>query len=178
MKIETTDNNCIFARLSSEDLDSFKLTYDELRFSNEKAREILNRILNEAQNEIGIGFEEAKRLKIEVLPDCTGGCLIMFLPCTDEVSDTVIYETESIDNLLDAASVLKKEQLFPKESGLYENDGVYRLTVTEENEKISRILGEYLNPVYSDGLLLLRTEEVFGCVMKEDALKKLSGAIS
>lgn len=178
MKIETTDNNCILARLSSEDLDSLELTYDELRFSNEKAREALQKILDEAQTEIGNCFDEAKKLKIEVLPDCSGGCLIMFLPCCEEDTNTAVYETESIDNLLDLAAVLKSENLLPENSGLYEKDGIYRLTVTDISERVGLLLSEYLTSVYSDGLLLSRTQEAFRCVYNRNALKILGGAFS
>ncbi|MGN1195368.1 MAG: adaptor protein MecA [Acutalibacteraceae bacterium] len=178
MKIETTDNNCILARLSSEDLDLFELTCDELSFSNEKARQILHKILDEAQTETGNSFDEAKKLKIEVLPDCSGGCLIMLLPCCEEETNTAVYETGSIDNLLDAAAVLKSENLVPENSGLYEKDGVYRLTVTDASERIAFLLNEYLTSVYSDGLLLLRTQEAFNCIYKKNALKILGGAFS
>ena len=41
MKTETTDNNCILARLSARELESFELTCDELRSSSERAREVL-----------------------------------------------------------------------------------------------------------------------------------------
>lgn len=178
MKIETTDNNCILARLSSEDLDSFELTCDELRFSNEKAREVLHKILDEAQAETGSSFDEARKLKIEVLPDCSGGCLIMLLPCSEEDTNTAVYETDEIDNLLDAAAVLKSENIVPENSGLYEKDGIYRLTVTDIGERAGLLLGEYLTSVYSDSLLLSRTQEAFHCVCRQDALKILGGAFS
>ena len=178
MKIETTDNNCILARLSSEELDSFELTCDELSFSNEKAREVLHKILDEAQAEAGDRFGEMKKLKIEVLPDCSGGCLIMFLPCPAEEAEFSVYETEKIDNLLDAVSVLRKESLFYEDSGLYEKDGIYRLTLTDAGEKTKWILNEYLNPLFSDGLLVFRTQESFRCIYHKDALKILCGAFS
>lgn len=174
MKIETTEN-CILARLSSEELASFRLTFDELNSSSEKAREALKKILEEVQAETGGNPEQSGRLKVEVLPDCSGGCLIMFLPLNDAYTETSVFETADSDALLDLILVLRNEKNLSVKSALYEKNGIYRLTVCGESERLSRLLKEYLMPVFSDGAEQERTEEAFRCLFKEHALEILCG---
>lgn len=174
MKIETTEN-CILARLSSEELASFRITFDELNSSSEKAREALKRILDEVQTETGGNPEQSGRLKVEVLPDCSGGCLIMFLPLNDAYTETSVFETADSDALLDLILVLRNEKNLSVKSALYEKNGIYRLTVCGESERLSRLLKEYLAPVFSDGAEQERTEEAFRCLFKEHALEILCG---
>lgn len=178
MKIETTDNNCILARLSARELESFELTCDELNSSNERAREVLKIILDEVQTETGNRLDHTNRLKVEVLPDCSGGCLVMFLPLNEEYSETSVFETADADALLDLILALRKEESFGTASALFEKDGVYRLTVSGAGERLSRILKEYLAPVFSDEIEHERTGEAFRCLMKEHALEILCGTLS
>ena len=178
MKIETTDNNCILARLSARELESFELTCDELRSSSERAREVLKKILDEVQTETGSLPERANRLNVEVLPDCSGGCLIMFLPMNEECSETSIFETADADALLDLILALRKEKNFRTASALFEKDGIYRLTVRGASERLNRLLKEYLAPVFSDGMEHERTDEAFRCLMKDHALEILCGTFS
>ena len=177
MKIETTDN-CILARLSSEELDSFMLTCDELNSSDERAKKVLKIILDEIQAETGNSLTLSGGLKIEVLPDCSGGCLVLFMPLHEEDAETSVYETADIDNLLDLILVLRKEKELAEKSELFEKDGLYRLTVCGESKRLSRILNEYLSPVFSDITEPERTEETFRCIMKNNALEILCGTFS
>lgn len=176
MKFETTDN-CILARLSTEDMALYELTCDDLRFANEKSRAVISRILDEAANEIKNSLDDVKKMKIEVLPDCSGGCLIMFLPCCEDEDETAVYETESIDALLDLAFVLKAENTVPEISDLYEKDGLYRLTVKGASERAGYMLGEYLTQIDADGLTQARLREAFRCIAEKNALKILGGTL-
>lgn len=177
MKFETTDN-CILARLSREDMAYYELTCDDFRYAGEKTQAVITRILNEADKNIKNSLNEIKKMKIEVLPDCSGGCLIMFLPCGEQAHEFAVYETTSIDDLLDLAFVLKAENTVPEFSDLYEKDGLYRLTVKGASERAGFLLGEYLTPLEADVLTQTRLRETFRCIAQEDALKILGGALS
>lgn len=175
MKIETTDNNCILARLSREELASFSLTCEELICCDEKAQEAVKKILDRVRTETGNRLTPTNKLKIEILPDCSGGCLVMLLPLEEKDNEIFIFETERTDDLLDLILVLRKEKNLHAPSKLFEKDGTYRLTVPKEHKRLNRIMKEYLTPVFSDGTEEIRTEETFRCLFNGNALEILCG---
>lgn len=178
MKIEATDKNCILARLSGEDLDLLELTYDELDYANEKARKALRHILDMASEQTGSALNRAKKLKIDVLPDFLGGCLIMFSSPDSEKSEACFFLTESIDSLLDLAKAAKSLNITAPQSALYKAGESYRLEVRGVSESLKHLLNEFLLTQHCGGECLKGTAQAWECIIEKDALKILGGALS
>ncbi|MCM1363806.1 MAG: adaptor protein MecA [Faecalibacterium sp.] len=178
MKFESTCKNCILAELSNEDLELLKLSYDELDYSDEHVRDTIHRILDEASAETGIMLNRENEIRIDVMPDLIGGCLIIFSKNdeTEYVNSSVsIFETDDFNNILDMVRVLKSTVDMATESVLYQKDEKYRLIVKNCDERLSLLLGEYMNLEDSDSLSEQRTREYWNCIIAHDALKVLCG---
>ncbi|MCM1544131.1 MAG: adaptor protein MecA [Ruminococcus sp.] len=179
MKFESTCQNCILAELSTEDLKLFKLTYDEIDYSDERVRDTLRMILDEASEETGVMLNRENEIRIDVMPDLIGGCLIIFSKNESNESEMhngkQIYETDDFNNILDLAVMLKKSDFLAPDCALYRNEDDFRLIVESCNEKSRLILGEYLNKIEDEILSEERTKEYWSCLIEKDALKILCG---
>lgn len=178
MKFESTCKNCILAELSNEDLELLKLSYDELDYSDERVRTTLRQILDEASAETGIMLNHENEIRIDVMPDLIGGCLIIFSK-NDEIIDTkskvMIFETDDFNNILDFVSILKNTAYSAGESSLHQSQNSYRLIVKNCDDKLPLILSEYMSSVDYDALTEQRTWEYWTCLVEKDALKILCG---
>lgn len=178
MRFESTCENCILAELSNEDLELLKLTYDELDYSNERVRDTLKYILDEASAETGIMLSSENEIRIDVMPDLIGGCLIIFSKEKENItteSETVVYESFGFNNILDCARTLKAAQCKISESALYQKEDKFRLIINGCSEKAEIILNEYLDQSECNEIEEQRTKEYWKCLIASDALKVLCG---
>lgn len=179
MKFESTCENCILAELSNEDLELLRLTYEEIDYSDERVRDTLRFILDEASAETGIMLNRENEIRIDVMPDLIGGCLIIFSKDSNDEpemkSGAMIWDTDDFDNIIDAARALKSVGCADSDCALYKSDSEFRLILKSCDEKAKFILSEYLNQAEDESLIEEKTQEYWRCLIEKDALKVLCG---
>ena len=181
MDFKKTNEKCVLANLTGEDMTSFGLTYDEIDYCNEKTRCALKDILSKAQSETG--FESCSRLRIDVMPGEPDGCMILFTDIggfdeLDFSDEQIVFESESFNNIADCAAVLSSLEITVAQSSLYGNENAFRLIVKGADERTISLICEYTQLCRSDSISVARTKEAMNCLIENNALEVLCGKIA
>lgn len=173
MKIEVADGTCVLVELTKEDMQAYGITYDDIITHAKKAECALCDILCALKEEKDDGLCAAKYLKAEFLPGVKGGCLVILKALREEKSDYRLFETESIDALLDCAKAFVNTAL--PDSSLFYDGTTYRLLVNEEALVLGSTVHEFLEEVFTDSREVERTKEYMSCILESRALEILAG---
>ncbi len=178
MDFKKTNEKCILAFLTDDDMISFGLTYDEIDYCNEKTRSALKYILKKAKAETDFSF--CSRLRIDVLPAENDGCMILFTD-VEGIEDSeiqkrqIVFECENFNNAADCAQALSRLEIAVPESSFYAGKDIFRLIVTGAEDRTISLIGEFMDICPSDELEAARTKETMRCLIETDALKILCG---
>ena len=177
MKISCTSAEVIIIEFTKDELSGCHLTYEKLRDSQAKSKAAICRIIEETQKISGESILISPETRIDILPDGEGGCIIVLNSRQEkkEFESVRIYESDSIDALLDFASVTGKEEWV--KSSLFEKDGTYRLLIDGE-KKIHSLCTEFFDCCGNTDSALKETEVFYSCIIPEKALKILGGFAS
>ena len=141
MKIDATAHNTIVVELSASDMKELEITYDEMDYSNIETRRVIWTLLDKARRALGRDIDPSGELEVDVLPDGSDGCVVLFTVNEQKASAdyaeknsgcNFIFETNDTGNLIDCA-----QQLYSLEdissSELYTLKGSYRLILGVKN---------------------------------------------
>ncbi len=104
MKIELATAHQILVELDRADLCAYRLTVEQLDAMRENTRQILQRILLAAADETGHVYRLRQYSNVDVLPDKTGGCLLIISDYEKRRQPAALcFETERYDALVDLA---------------------------------------------------------------------------
>lgn len=178
MEFELTEKNCIIAVLSSQDLYSMGLCYNDIDYSNEKTRIALGDILSKGKMYMGDAEGFLKKIRIDVLPREDNGCVIFFTDLEKDSEDTppninVFFSSKSFDSVLDLAKALNGISCREHESSLYKGGETYYLRVQNPSDAALSVCAEFMLICPNEGLLFERIKEISVCLIKSDALKVL-----
>lgn len=178
MDFKKTNEKCILAFLTDDDMTSFGLTYDELDYCNEKTRSALKYILKKAKDETDFSF--CSRLRIDVMPGENDGCMILFsdIEGIEEAvyrEEQIVFECDNFNAAVDCAKVLSSLEIAVPESSFYEGHDIFRLIVAGADDRTISLIGEFMDILQSDESEAARTEETMRCLIEKDALKILCG---
>ncbi len=181
MDFKMTNEKSVLAFLTKDDMTAYGLTYEELDYCNEKSRVVLKEILSAAKTETA--FENCSRLRIDVMPGESDGCMILFTDLEESESknrtqEKNLFESESFDDILDCAATLGMLEMTAPESALFGDENGCRLIVRGANERVLSLIGEYLSLCISDETEIARTKETMKCLIEKNALEILCGKIS
>ena len=122
--------------LSSAELDSYGITYEEIDYGNIQTRRLLWLLRQEVQKKYNYSIRLSGRVLIEVMKDTEGGIRICFSSLSSDSDDVsslkqliksssspVIAEFSDIEEMLQAVSLLDGKL----KSSLYEKNGKYRM---------------------------------------------------
>ena len=187
MKIEAHEENQIIIELNAEDMSALNITYEEMDYSNIETRRVVWTLLDKAGHVLNRDIDPSGKMIIEAVPSRSGGCILKFTLCHSETSEKIrcvhihkegyqtVYEFSSLDDIMDAAVCSTK--VLRGESEVYEKSGKYRLIFRCESgeTKCSALLCEFGREIGSGDLIAARTREHWRCIIKSNALQKLSG---
>ena len=178
MDFKKTNEKCILAFLTDDDMTSFGLTYDELDYCNEKTRSALKYILKKAKDETDFSF--CSRLRIDVMPGENDGCMILFSDAreieeSENQEEQIIFECDNFNNAVDCAAVLSSLEIAVPESSFYAENDIFRLIVARADDKTISLICEFMDICQSDESEVVRTKETMRCLIEKDALKILCG---
>ncbi len=160
--------------LSGTDLSELGITYDELDYSSERTRCIVNDLL------CRIGADEefgpSSRRIIEIFPMGEGGCTMYFttvregaLTARKRIHEVSVWEVENADALMSAADCLKGAQCAIKIS-LYLYKNRYRLIINEHMKRhFKLLLCEFARKCGEKSAALITAE--YGRLLSDDLLR-------
>ena len=198
MRIERVDDKTVKCFLSNEELEEYEIDYKDFILRSDKAREIVQEIIEQAEEEVGYKPPKfAFDLQIMLLPD--QGLILTFSESQQNQQAAVgegagngqeaqeqasrpsfaVFAFSGIGRIMEFASVLPSNLLV--ESSLYEMDGLYYLYLLRGRasyERYSRACVqamEFGSLYAADESQVLRLKEHGQCLIAEKAVKKLRG---
>lgn len=157
MKIEPLDDKTVKVVLSKIDMDSFKLTYEEMDYKKPDTRRVILKLIDEIKKEVDIDLSQGK-LFIEAFPYADGGC-ILYVNILEQAKspsgaakknsfDTpLIFVFDNLASLCAIASKLNKRysHVILKNSLFLLEDRYYLLLYTyfKMDDQLTQILSEY-----------------------------------
>lgn len=179
MKIDIAGEKSILVELSKEDMSEFNITYDDLDYSNIPTKKILFKIIEQIKLETGKAFDNTEKLQIDVMPDSSGGCLLIFTDCANNMiaiaSQSYTFYTSCYDDLVDCARAFSKKITDYPDSSLYKFKDTFILHVSNCNDFQKATLFEFADYCNVDEAEKERLDEYADCIIKKDALKILCG---
>jgi len=177
MKISCTSAEVMIIEFTKDELEGCHITYERLREYSAKSKAAICRIIEETQKISGESIKVSPETKVDILPDGEGGCIIVLNSRQEKSTfeSMKIYESDTIDTLLDFASLTGREEGI--KSSLFEKDGSYRLLIDGE-KKIHSLCSEFFCLCDDTDSTLNETEIFYNCLIPEKALKILGGFAS
>ncbi len=159
MKIELQNEDKIVVELSSHDLKTLDITYEDMDYANIETRRVIWTLLDEARRVLGKDISTTERMLIEALPSEDGGCVLYFtvlpsvgrepngkrLVMKKEAEPMLLY-AEDCDGLIEASRELKAMSNRHKGFSSYALDGAYYIIVypkLTQSDFLLRRLCEY-----------------------------------
>ena len=175
MKISADGKETTIIEFSKEELEGCRLTYENISRDTIRSRTVIFTIITEAAKLSGNERVIDENTRIDILPDGTGGCVIVLnnVPHTSERLRCVLLFSENADCFFDLARAVKKSTF----SSLYKTDGGYALYLEGESTQLGRY-GEFGDPLFCDELYRHHLDEHGKLLIEGNALEILGGGAS
>ncbi len=184
MKISLVSDTITVIELSPEEMSQYDFTFEKSDYSSPHTRKILWSIIDDASRITGKTVEISKGLEIDFLPDIKGGGLLIISEGDEEHTAEKtqrltysVFQSESIDNILDFAKCAYPLLKF-ESSSLYYSKDTYRLSVNSPPDGLVFLAKEFSLENINSPHSLESTKEGFRCLIAENALEILSGSTS
>ena len=186
--MEAIGEDKIIVELSSDDMETLDIRYEDMDYSNIETRRVVWTLLDKAKQTLGRDIDPSGRLMIEAVPKADGGCLLYFsIDCRSKTirpcSRTklrrgkfcLVYEFNDFDKLIDCARLYKTNCKASATGSLYECDGVYRLVISTDCEptELKNCFSEYGRYIGEGNLCVSFTRERWSLIEKDSALDHL-----
>ncbi len=175
MKIELQNGDKIVIELTSLDLKTLDITYEDMDYSNIETRRVIWTLLDEARRVLGKDISTAERMLIEALPSDDGGCVLYFtvLPSSGQdrngkrlvmkkEAEPMLLNTGDCDSFIGAVESLKSMGNRHKGFCSFYLAGEYYTVVypkLTQSEYIVRSLCEYCDIVEADTVKISEISE-------------------
>lgn len=166
MKIELQNENKIVVELTSLDLETLDITYEDMDYSNIETRRVIWTLLDEARRVLDKDISTTERMLIEALPSEDGGCVLYFtiLPSSScdksgkrlvmkKEAEPMLLCTDNCNCFIEAVEILKKMNNRHKGFCSYILDDKYYTVVypkLTQSEYFIRCLCEFCDIVEAD----------------------------
>lgn len=188
MTIEQLDESKVLISLCNEDMQDYKLKFNDMSFCSEHSKRILLRLLRLACLKAGVNFER-KTWLLEALPH-NSGCLLLVTMLEKKHRKTykvkrlreyACFVFDSAENLLAAAEVLGTRSVTLHSNSLWLVKGKYYLIFDYPvvSAQVSTFLREYCEKLWCSKVSISRIKETGKLLCAENALeiigKKIRG---
>jgi len=190
LNIELLDDKTVKVVLSSSDMTSFNLTYDEMDYKMPETKRVILQLVEQIKREVSIDLSSGK-LFIEAFPYADGGCILyvnlLEFNSKSKIStkryktsfDTpMVFEFNDLNALGDLSSIilLRYSHIILKNS-LYLNEDKYYLliyTYFKMDDQLFHLLNEY-GQFYGRGAVISSVvQEHAREIIPSEALERLS----
>lgn len=188
MNVHVRNEYRVEVGLSSEELEGYGITYEEIDYGNIETRRLLWSLTEEIRQKNGINIKLSGKLLIEVMKDTDNSVTICFSSLPDKSTDAaslkqlirssvkpVIAEFQNFEELMCAVNHITSDT----EGCLYERNGKYRLLLSanESGEALFLPLLYEFGEVYeASAAEAARCEELWRYITN-DAVKNLKGLL-
>lgn len=175
MKIELQNEDKIVVELTSLDLKTLDITYEDMDYSNIETRRVIWTLLDEARRVLGKDISTTERMLIEALPSDDGGCVLYFtvLPSSGldrsgkrlvmkKEAEPLLLRTGDCDSFIGAVELLKSIENRHKGFSSFYLAGEYYTVVypkLTQSEYFVRSLCEYCDIVEADTMKISEISE-------------------
>ena len=184
MRIIRISNNTIKIALTQNDLVMLEIDFSKCDRNSPEAKKLVNILLNILKRS-GI-YDIGNKIYVEIFEEFTGGCVVYITrkenykksgKDNSHLMYHVMFQTDSIKELIDLSSRLKNEiGIIIKSSVLYFSDNIYRLLISFPKSYI-RQAAKSLKKIkcYSsnDRLVIEQTKEHYDLLINSNALSKI-----
>ncbi len=176
--------------LSMYELEELGITYDELDYKNIETRRVLWHINEKIKAVYGGGFSFSGKLLIEVIKESENRVVICFSQLSRrEADDKSLKQLVKCDNAPVIVQFSDFECLLAfilaydtsTKASLYESEGKYRLMLYPascQREMLFTKASEFCGEIFISRADEARCIELWHCLIKDDAVKKLTEAFS
>jgi negative regulator of genetic competence, sporulation and motility len=145
MIFEVLNETTLLVELSFEDMKKHQITYETLDCDNTAIKKLLKAV------KASDSFNTSEKITIEALPINNGGCffIITFSPKkklqykTRRNKDSCFFETDTLDDLLDFVSAIKKNHQKNRKCEIYKMNDVFYMKIPEASNNIYTTMGEF-----------------------------------
>lgn len=147
MIYEALNDNMMLVELSPEEMQKYRITYETIEKDEKTARNAIKTILS--RTDAADRLQKGAKVTVEALPVPNGGCFFIFTFAEKKTRYKVkkeafsVFETESLDNLLDFISAIRKTDENKGKCKAYKMNGGYFLSVPSDLTKVIHLMGEY-----------------------------------
>lgn len=177
-------------QLSMGELEDLGITYEQLDYKNIETRRVLWLINEKIKSVYGSGFSFSGKLLIEVIKESDDKVCICFSQLSRKEADEksvkqlvkcdnspVIVQFSDFEKLLSLCRAVNKAFV----TSLFEKTGKYRLVFyvpSGEKEMLFMKISEFSEDVFASRLEEARCEELWCCLIKDNAVKRLTEVFS
>lgn len=187
MFIEQLDSTRLLITLEQEDLNTFELEPYSISLENNETKSLLKQLLTLAAIKAGVPIRD-RVLSVETLPyDCGCFLLVTIKPKSKRKTykikndgKTILTSFLDVEAMLNAIQRLYSSSARISDCSLFENDGIYYLTLTHSNsdtENIKRILEEYGEVLPCSSFSKARLSEFYNIVCENNVIEKLGSQL-
>ena len=147
MIFEALNDNMMLIELSQEEMEKYRITYENIENDQQTARIAIKSILS--RTDAAERLEKGENVMVEALPVPNGGCFFILTFTEKKTRYKVkkdafhIFETENLDNLLDFDSAMRKTESKSGKCIAYKMNDRYFLSIPRDLPKAIRIMGEF-----------------------------------
>jgi len=148
MIFETLNENVMLVELSLEEMKKYSITYEIMENDEITAQKAVKTILS--RTDAAERINGGENVIVETLPVPNGGCFFIFTFTGKKKTRYkvkkelfAVFETESLDDLLDFILVIKKSDDKKGKCKAYKMDGSYFLSIPSDLTKSVSLMGEY-----------------------------------
>lgn len=185
LRIVRISNNTIKIMLSYNDLIMLEIDFSKCDKNSPEAKKLVDILLNILKRS---GFYDiGNKIYVEIFEEFTGGCVVYITQKDNRKKYNkehshmmldVIFQTDSIKELIELSSRLKNEMSFIiKSSVLYYTDNIYRLLISFPKTYIkqaAKIIKKIKCYSSNDRLIIEQTKEHYDLLINSNALSKIS----
>lgn len=149
MTFEMLNDSVILVELSFDEMKKYHITYETLACDCQFTQSAIQSILKVIK--ASDKFNMSDKILVEALPICDGGCFFIFTFTQKKrvrykmksYNDYTIFKTDTVDNLLDFVSALKKQYRKNLEYEIYKLENSFYMQIPENSQKINAVMGEF-----------------------------------
>ena len=149
MTFEMLNDSVILVELSFDEMKKYHITYETLACDCQFTQSAIQSILKVIK--ASDKFNMSDKILVEALPICDGGCFFIFTFTQKKkirykmkkYNDYTVFKTDTIDNLLDFVSALKKQYRKNLEYEIYKLENSFYMQIPENSQKINAVMGEF-----------------------------------
>jgi len=185
MRVEELNDEAIIVELSSDDMKNLNITYEEMDYANVETKRVIWTVLSKVKRTLGREFGTTGRLFVEAMRQGADGCVLFFTRESQpphpkryllrQKPSYLTVQFSSLDTVFACAEALVFAGI-KTNSRLYMLNNKYRLLVkqTADGNHLRQCLHEFGTLIGESEAVTLHTDEHWNCIIRENALEKLT----